>query len=154
MSDDLPYKVGKNKPPVEHRFKKGEPSPNRGGRRKAGAVDLVAFFEQPVTVAVNGEAKKVHPFEAALTNIAQRAIEKKDMRAAKRFLGYCADAGLIVDPRRQGDGPASYRVSSAWDYEEWLECYKRYGSPPWPGPRNGLFNDDWREEVLRSEGLL
>jgi hypothetical protein len=31
---DRPYEVGKGKPPIEHRFKKGQPSPNPRGRPK------------------------------------------------------------------------------------------------------------------------
>jgi hypothetical protein len=39
------YSVGKGKPPDEHKFKKGEPSPNRfgrGGKPKPKPVELYA----------------------------------------------------------------------------------------------------------------
>lgn len=143
------YEVGKGKPPREHQFKKGEPSKNPRGRAKAGPINLAAFFDEPVTATIEGKATRITTFEAGLMNMVQKAIFKKDMRAAEVFLDSCIEAGLIVDPR-DAEGPVGYIVNQCvWTLEEWRDHYQRLGPPPWPGPRNGLSNKNWREEVLR-----
>lgn len=88
MSDKekRPYKVGYKKPPKEHQFRKGEPSPNPRGRKKKSrnfANLLSKALQEPVTISKNGVKKKMTAQEAiALTMIANamkgndRAIER------------------------------------------------------------------------------
>jgi hypothetical protein len=144
------YEVGKGKPPKDTRFSaKRQPAKRRRGK-KAGPFDVAAFFEEPMVVTIDGESKKLHPLAVMLTKLVERVIKNGDMRAAARFLDHCASVDLLVDPNAPDAGPTVYQISWAWTYEDWIDRFRKLGPPPWPGARNGLFNRNWREEVLAS----
>ena len=144
------YEVGKYRPPKHTQFQKGQPRPKGAGRKKAMAVHIGKFFDEPMTVPIDGRPTKMASLEVALTNLSNRAI-KGDMRAARRVIELFIEAGLLTgDNLRPGRG--YYQVNTAvWDSEEWLEQFSRSGPPPWDGTRDGLCNQKWREETVTDD---
>ena len=61
------YKVGRGKPPLHTRFKKGQSGNPRGPRRKDLPALLVAALEEPVFVTVEGQRRKITKREAVIT---------------------------------------------------------------------------------------
>jgi len=59
------YEVGYRRPPRQHQFKKGQPSPNPKGRpRGSKAADLPSVLKEPVSIKIGGRVHKV-PFIVA-----------------------------------------------------------------------------------------
>ena len=82
-----PYKVGYKKPPKEHQFRKGEPSPNPRGRRKKSrnfAILLNKGLQEPITITKNGVKKKMTAQEAITLTMIANAIKGND-RAIDRI---------------------------------------------------------------------
>jgi hypothetical protein len=71
------YAVGYKKPPAEHQFK---PSYLRDGaqktksQRKEKAPDVAGLIEKSVQVKRGGKTVTMHPFEAEVTSLANRAL--------------------------------------------------------------------------------
>lgn len=106
-SSDPSYEVGYRKPPVEHRFKKGEPTPNRWGRggspEKAqtlnkprafgreftgelGKAIVIEEAYRPVKIREDGKAKTL-PMVAALVRSLGLSGLKGNRVAAKALIG-------------------------------------------------------------------
>ncbi|MCP0674331.1 hypothetical protein KU588_22055, partial [Salmonella enterica subsp. enterica serovar Give] len=124
-------------------FKKGQKPPPR---KKGQGVDVLGVLEQPVEVAVGGKRKKLPPLEVTLLSLIERVVKKKDMAAAAKLLRLWSEAGIILDPNARRT--EVYFLSRAWDPDEWGEMFNKLGPPPWPAPKNGLDNENWREEAL------
>lgn len=129
------YEVGYGKPPVHTRFKPGEVRPRR--TRKPQGVDVCAFFDEKVSVNVEGQERQIHSFEVAITNLAKKAIAG-NMRAAKRFLQLCANAGLLIPPAGQHAWPSVLRIPVDHDDDEWIANLEKFGPPPWPLEHDGM----------------
>ena len=135
MAEESDYKVGYGRPPKETQFKKGQPSANPRGRKKTGTIDFAAFFDEPMTVPVNGRQTKMDAYEVTLTNFANKAIGG-DLRAAELFLDACDKAGLFAN---EDDGSCqSLVIPKDYDEDEWRANLERLGPPPWPGEHDGL----------------
>jgi hypothetical protein len=83
--DDRPYRVGKGKPPLEHRWKKGQPSPNPKGRPKGrtAATELQQLLRQKVEVRGPDGRVKRKTFGAIIAHkLVERAV-KDDFAAIK-----------------------------------------------------------------------
>ncbi|NTZ42154.1 hypothetical protein G7A66_03405 [Altererythrobacter sp. SALINAS58] len=85
-SADSEYKVGKNKPPLHSRFKKG----NRAGKgRRKGSQNLGTIVNQAASlkssVLIGGKSKKMSKVALAVHQIANKA-SAGDLKAASTFL--------------------------------------------------------------------
>lgn len=68
--------VGYKRPPAEHQFKKGQPSPNPKGRpRKDKAYQRVVLeaLNRKLTITVNGKRRKLSVTEVALQQLGNKA---------------------------------------------------------------------------------
>lgn len=89
---DRNYEVGRGKPPIHSRFKKGQ-SGNPGGRRKGGVkiADLDRVFDQAVgalmTVNDNGREQKITKLKALVTQTLNKGI-KGHHPSAKTVINY------------------------------------------------------------------
>ena len=87
MANEQEYVVGKGKPPLHSRFKKGQ-SGNPSGRRKASknVATLVAkALNERVTVVENGQRKRITKLEAILKQLTNKAAAG-DQRAIRLVL--------------------------------------------------------------------
>lgn len=128
------YEIGYRKPPVHTQFKKGEKRPRR--RKKAAGVDICGFFDEKVSVSVDGSKRQIHSFEIAVTNLAKNAIEG-NMRAASRFIDLCESAGLFTGEATGSLWPSILRIPIDHDDDEWTANLNRFGPPPWPLEHDG-----------------
>jgi hypothetical protein len=95
MVNDQEYVVGKGRPPRHSRFKKGQ-SGNPSGRRKGSknvATLLKQVLNERVTVAENGQRKRITKLEAMLKQLANKGASG-DQRAISLVLRLQADYGL------------------------------------------------------------
>ena len=92
------YEIGYGKPPKASRWQKGQ-SGNPRGRPKT-YKSAISVLGTPVNAVVNGKKCEVTAFEGSLRKTAQSAIEGR-LRAIKRFVKHCDEAGLLVDPKRE-----------------------------------------------------
>jgi hypothetical protein len=84
MSGAKDYKVGYRRPPAEHQFQKGQ-SGNPRGRpkpKKAPSDTFSDAMHERVTVTIDGKRRSITKFEAACTQLANRAASG-DPKAAK-----------------------------------------------------------------------
>lgn len=75
MSNDKPYEIGRGKPPLHTRFKKGQCANPKG--RPKGSPNLTTIIaraaREKVVVVVNGRRKTITKLEAAMTQLANQA---------------------------------------------------------------------------------
>ncbi|WP_158808972.1 DUF5681 domain-containing protein [Beijerinckia sp. L45] len=97
-----PGKVGYGRPPEEHRFRKGDPSPNPYGCRgkpKDASIDKKSFLSRKVTVMLNGEQKRVTRDESLFIVLYAQA-SKGDVKAIRYLDERCAAAARRDAERR------------------------------------------------------
>ncbi|MBA3511588.1 DUF5681 domain-containing protein [Sphingomonas sp.] len=128
--------VGYRKPPMNHQFRPGK-SGNPKGRPKRERIDVAERLSERIRFSINGKEESKTPFEAGLLSSVGRAL-KGDMRAARRFLGYCNSAGLFERAEPIDDHQYVLRIPKDWDDKEWMAMYEQFGAPPWKGERDGL----------------
>ena len=83
---DKPYRVGKGKPPREHQWKKGCPSPNRRGRPKGRKrpTSLDKLLDTPVAVGVKNGRQIMKPLREAMDHrLVEQAVKDGNLRAIK-----------------------------------------------------------------------
>src|SRR6202011_928937 len=91
------YEVGYGRPPRAHRFKKGEPSRNPKGRPRGTnrpAPDLVAALWQPITIRMQGKARKV-PYPEAMIQVTKDKALKGDQRAAQTLINLMRELDIL-----------------------------------------------------------
>lgn len=92
MANEQEYAVGKGKPPLHSRFKKGQ-SGNPNGRRK-GFKNLATLakkaLNERVTVVENGQRKRITKLEAILKQLTNKATSG-DQRAIRLVLPLADD---------------------------------------------------------------
>ena len=94
------YEVGYKKPPKEHQFKSkqsGKEHAQAKRSKKEVELDVAGILDRPLRLKRAGKAVSLHPHEALLTSLANRAL-KGEARAAKLFLKHCEAAGLLEPP--------------------------------------------------------
>lgn len=86
---DDEYKVGKNCPPLETRFKKGQSGNSRGRPKKARATDpsemILKRLTEPRLMTVNGKRKRVTMLDMITESTIKRACSG-DTQAARLLL--------------------------------------------------------------------
>jgi hypothetical protein len=126
------YKVGYRKPPAEHQFKPsylsdGAQKPK--SRRKENSLDVAGLMEKSVQVKRGGKTITMHPFEAEVTSLGNRAL-KGEARATKLFLKHCDDAGLLEPPPAE-QTHGVFLVTRDMNSRIVRVLLQNYGLPPW-----------------------
>src|SRR5437667_12553511 len=95
------YKVGRGKPPLHSRFKKGRSGNPRGPRGKNLPTLLVAALNEPVFVTANGRRRKITKREVVVTQLVNKSAGA-DLRATKMLIDMLKDvekkAGVTPPP--------------------------------------------------------
>jgi Family of unknown function (DUF5681) len=97
------YKVGRGKPPLHSRFKKGQSGNPRGPRPRAKNLPalLVAALNEPIVVSANGESREITKREAVIAQLVDKSTGA-DLRATKMLIDMLKDV-----EKRAGVTPAS-----------------------------------------------
>ena len=86
MSEDKrDYEVGRGKPPVHTRFKKGQSGNPRGPRPKNLPALLVDALNEKVVVTIDGERREITKREAIVTQLVNKSTAA-DLRATKMLI--------------------------------------------------------------------
>jgi len=87
---DGEYRVGRGKPPLHTRFKKGQSGNPRGPRPKNLPALLVAALDEPVVVTTEGESRRITKREAVVAQLVDKSAGA-DWRATKMMLDILQD---------------------------------------------------------------
>ena len=85
------YEVGRGKPPVHTRFKKGQSGNPRGPRPKNLPALLVDALNEKVVVTIDGERREITKREAVVTQLVNKSAAA-DLRATKMLVDMLNDA--------------------------------------------------------------
>ena len=112
MANDKPlrYEVGFGKPPAATRFRKGQSGNPRGrpkGKRNA-ATTIMRALDAKVTINENGRRREITKFEAAITQLANKAATG-DLRA----LGMVTALMQLAEERVHQDAVAKTNLQDA-----------------------------------------
>lgn len=77
------------------------------------------------------------PFEAQFEQCAAAAL-KGDIPACRTFIRWSLREGLVAPAEPYDDHQYVVTVPKDWNGKEFVEMYRRFGPPPWPGERDGL----------------
>jgi Family of unknown function (DUF5681) len=97
------YKVGRGRPPLHTRFKKGQSGNPRGPRPRPKDLPalLVAALNEPVVVTANGEPRQITKREAVVAQLVDKSTGA-DLRATKMLIDMLKDiekrAGTATPP--------------------------------------------------------
>jgi len=92
MSEDKrDYEVGRGKPPVHTRFKKGQSGNPRGPRPKNLPALLLDALNEKVVVTIDGERREITKREAIVTQLVNKSTAA-DLRATKMLIDMMKDA--------------------------------------------------------------
>ena len=106
------YEVGRGKPPVHSRFKKGQSGNPRGPRPKNLPALLVEALNEPVVVTIDGERRKITKREVVVTQLVNKSAGA-DLRATKMLIDMLKD----VEKKAGVTPPAEPAPFSAADEE-------------------------------------
>jgi hypothetical protein len=79
------YEVGRGKPPVHSRFKKGQSVNPRGPRPKNLPALLVDALNEKVVATIDGQCRKITKREAVVTQLVNKST-RADLRATKMLV--------------------------------------------------------------------
>ena len=85
------YQVGRGKPPVHTRFKKGQSGNPRGPRPKNLPALLMEALNEKVTVTIDGERREITKREAVAKQLVNKSTGA-DLRATKMLIDTLKDA--------------------------------------------------------------
>ena len=144
------YEVGYGKPPKATRFGV-RPQPVRS-KRKANTErpDIAALLDRPIQANINGKKTKLHPHEAMLHGLFQRAVGGQ-IRAIKFFLEECKRARLL-DPPQQSHG-AVIEIPHGVPPELGGRLVRRVGPPPWDPDVFALHKAEYERDMAHIEEL-
>jgi hypothetical protein len=107
------YTVGRGKPPLHTRFKKGQSGNPRGPRPKNLPALLVAALNEPVVVSANGESRQITKREAVIAQLVDKSTGA-DLRATKMLIDMLKDiekqAGVTPAPEAVPFTPADEEI--------------------------------------------
>jgi hypothetical protein len=148
------YTVGYKKPPAEHQFKPGhlrDSARNIESRRKVTPPNVAGMIEKSVQVKRGGKTITMHPFEAEVTSLGNRAV-KGEPRAAKLFLKHCDAAGLLnPPPTEQTHGV--FEVPKDVNPGIVRVLLENFGLPPWDSAVYDGLNAEYESDQARIEEL-
>jgi len=96
------YEVGRGKPPVHTRFKKGQSGNPRGPRPKNLPALLVEALNEKVVVTIDGERREITKREAVATQLVNKDADR--YLEGRREKGRCAAAARARRVHRGGRG--------------------------------------------------
>jgi hypothetical protein len=79
------YEIGYGKPPAASRFRKGQSGNPRGRRGTSLSSLLVAALNEPVSITVDGERRRVTKREAIVTHMVDKSASA-DLHATKMLI--------------------------------------------------------------------
>jgi hypothetical protein len=85
------YAVGRGKPPVHTRFKRGQSGNPRGPRPKNLPALLIEALDEPVMATIDGEQREITKREAVMTQLVNKSAAA-DLRAIKMLVDMLKDA--------------------------------------------------------------
>src|SRR6516162_8894644 len=107
------YAVGRGKPPVHTRFKKGQSGNPRGPRPKNLPALLIEALDEPVMATIDGEQREITKREAVVTQLVNKSAAA-DLRATKMLVEMLKDAekkaGIVLPPEPAPFPPADEEV--------------------------------------------
>jgi hypothetical protein len=111
------YEVGRGKPPVHTRFKKGQSGNPRGPRPKNLPALLIEALNEPVTATIDGERREITKREAVVTQLVNKSAAA-DLRATKMLVDMLNDAekkaGVAPPPQPAPFAPADEEVMATF----------------------------------------
>jgi hypothetical protein len=84
------YKVGRGRPPLHSRFKKGRSGNQRGPRPKNLPELLVRALDEPVIVTTDGHSRQITKREAVIAQLVDKSTGA-DLRATKMLINMLKD---------------------------------------------------------------
>ncbi len=121
------YKVGRGKPPLHSRFKKGRSGNPRGPRAKNLPALLVRALDEPVVVTTDGHSRQITKREAVIAQLVDKSTGA-DLRATKMLIDMLKDiekrTGTAPPPEAPQFTPADEEV-----IENLLARLRRMGLP-------------------------
>jgi hypothetical protein len=148
------YTVGYRKPPTEHQFKPNylrDGSQKLKGRRKEKMPDVAGIIEKSVQVKRGGKTITMHPFEAEVTSLGNRAL-KGEPRATKLFLKHCEAADLL-DPLPTEQTHGVFLVPKDINPGIVRVLLETYGLPPWNRDDYAALEAEYERDQARIEEL-
>jgi hypothetical protein len=135
------YQVGRGKPPVHSRFKKGQSGNPRGSRPKNLPALLVDALNEKMVVTIDGERREITKREVVATQLVNEST-RANLRATKMLTDMLKDAekkaGVMQPPE-----PAPFtaadeevmatfiaRLRQAWEEELRQKGTENAGSSP------------------------
>jgi hypothetical protein len=107
------YKVGRGKPPLHSRFKKGRSGNPRGPRPKNLPALLVRALDEPVVVTTDGHNRQITKREAVIAQLVDKSTGA-DLRATKILIDMLKDiekrTGAVPPPEAPLFMPADEEV--------------------------------------------
>ena len=109
------YKVGRGRPPLHTRFKKGQSGNPRGPRPRPKDLPalLVAALNEPVVVTANGVSRRITKREAVVAQLVDKSTGA-DLRATQMLIDMLKDiekrAGTATSPQPSPLTPADGEV--------------------------------------------
>ena len=85
------YEVGRGKPPVHSRFKKGQSGNSSRPRPKSLPALLVPALDEKVVATIDGERREITTHEAVVTPLVNKSTGA-DLRATKMLIDMLKDA--------------------------------------------------------------
>jgi hypothetical protein len=134
------YEVGRGKPPVHSRFKKGQSGNPRGPRPKNLPALLVEALNEKVVVTIDGERREITKREAVATRLVNKSTGA-DLRATKILIDTLKDAEKkagVAPPPEPAPFPAAdeevmatfiARLRQSWEEEVRERDTASTGSP-------------------------
>ena len=111
------YEVGRGKPPVHTRFKKGQSGNPRGPRPKNLPALLIEALNEPVTATIDGERREITKREAVVTQLVNKSAAA-DQRATKMLVDILKDAakkaGVVPPPQPAPLTPVDVGVTATF----------------------------------------
>ena len=126
---------------VANRTRRRRRSRHRKRPLKLTPSAVAALLSAPVAVRTQGLSRRMSAFEASLHSQVKCALIDEDVGAMKRIIALCERYGILEHPPEPPLMGGVLTMPKNWCQEEWRTMFKRYGPPPWPGPRSGLPGD-------------
>jgi hypothetical protein len=148
------YNVGYKKPPVEHQFKPSylrDSAQKTKSRREEKTPDVAGMIEKSVQVKRGGKMITMHPFEAEVTSLGNRAL-KGEPRAAKLFLKHCEAAGLL-DPPSSEQTHGVFLVPNGVNPGIVRVLLETCGLPPWDPDVYAALDAEYERDQAHIEEL-
>ena len=146
------YEVGRGKPPVHSRFKKGQSGNPRGPRPKNLPALLVEALNEKVVVTIDGERREITKREAVATQLVNKSTGA-DLRATKMLIDTLKDvekkAGVTQPPEPAAFTAADEEVMVSQGCGNPGRRNFESGTPRAPGRRPKRLNRDESRNIRR-----